>query len=128
MLAADTVVVVEGRVLGKPVDDAEARATLERLSGRAHEVTTAVALGRGSASLENQAVTTRVVFRALTQDEIARYVATGEGRDKAGSYGVQGVAAGFVERLEGSWSNVVGLPLARTLAMLRAHGAVGAWP
>ena len=55
-------------------------------------------------------------------------MATGEGRDKAGSYGVQGVAAGFVERLEGSWSNVVGLPLARTLAMLRAHGAVGAWP
>jgi septum formation protein len=101
---------------------------LARLSGRAHEVRTAIALGRAGRTCEVRDVVTQVVFRALGADEIARYVAIGEGRDKAGGYGIQGLAGGFVARIEGSYSNVVGLPVAETLDLLVAHGAVEAWP
>lgn len=128
VLASDTVVVVGDRILGKPVDDDEGVAMLRELAGRAHEVRTSVALGRGDAVLELVEVATRVVFRAIDDGEARRYVATGEGRDKAGGYAVQGRAGAFVTRLEGSYSNVVGLPLAETLAVLRAHRVVEVWP
>lgn len=128
VLASDTTVVADEVILGKPEDAAEGRAMLERLSDRTHEVRTAIALGRVGRTLEVRDVVTRVVFRALGADEIARYVAIGEGRDKAGGYGIQGLAGGFVARIEGSYSNVVGLPVAETLELLVAHGAVEAWP
>jgi len=128
VLASDTTVVVDDVILGKPEDAAEGRAMLERLSDRAHEVRTAIALGRAGRTLEVRDVVTQVVFRLLGADEIARYVAIGEGRDKAGGYGIQGLAGGFVARIEGSYSNVVGLPVAETLELLVAHGAVEAWP
>ena len=129
VLGADTTVVVDGDVLGKPASDAEGRAMILRLAARAHEVTTAVCLaGGGSEVLETIAVTTRVRFRAVDPDEADRYVATGEGRDKAGGYGVQGLAAGFVEAIEGSYANVVGLPVVETLALLQRHGVLRHWP
>jgi septum formation protein len=128
VLASDTTVVADDVILGKPEDAAEGRAMLERLSGRAHEVRTAIALGRAGRTLAVRDVVTQVVFRALGSDEIARYAALGEGRDKAGGYGIQGLAGGFVARIEGSYSNVVGLPVAETLELLVAHGAVEAWP
>ncbi len=130
VLGADTIVVVDGDILGKPTDDAQAREMIARLAGRAHEVTTAVALvaasggGRGA----QESTTTRVWFRALSPAEVARYVASGDGRDKAGAYAVQGLGSGLVTRVEGSYSNVVGLPAAETLALLRSVGAVGNWP
>ncbi|HEY8426998.1 MAG TPA: Maf family protein [Sandaracinaceae bacterium] len=128
VLGADTVVVVDGRVLGKPRDDDEARAMLRTLSDRWHEVITGVALARNGAVLEALSVTTRVHLVALSEERIARYVATGEGRDKAGGYAVQGIASGFCDRLDGSYGNVVGLPAAETLALLERHGVIGAWP
>lgn len=128
VLASDTVVVLEETILGKPVDAEEARATLTRLAGHAHDVRTAIAIGRAGAVLGVDEVITRVVFRPLSAGEIERYVATGEGDDKAGAYGIQGRAGAFVTRIEGSYSNVVGLPLAETLALLAAHGAVEVWP
>lgn len=128
VLASDTVVVLGGRILGKPVDDEEGVAMIRALAARTHEVRTAVALGRRGEALSLVEVLTSVVFRAIDEDEARRYVATGEGRDKAGGYAVQGRAGAFVTRLDGSYSNVVGLPLAETLEMLRAHGVVGAWP
>ena len=129
VLGADTVVVVDGEVLAKPADDDEARRLLGRLSGRWHEVLTGVALARaGEGALEDLVVTTRVRFVPMDEARIDRYVATGEGRDKAGSYAVQGIGAGLVDRLEGSYSNVVGLPAAETVALLERHGAVEGWP
>ncbi|MCZ7686529.1 MAG: Maf family protein [Sandaracinaceae bacterium] len=128
VLGADTVVVVEGRVLGKPADDDHARAMLRALSNRWHEVITGVALARGGAVLEDLAVTTRVHVAPLSAERIERYVATGEGRDKAGGYAVQGVASGFCDRLEGSYGNVVGLPAAETVALLERHGVIAGWP
>ncbi len=128
VLGADTVVVVEGRVLGKPADDDHARAMLRALSDRWHEVITGVALARGGAVLEDLAVTTRVHVAPLSAERIERYVATGEGRDKAGGYAVQGVASGFCDRLEGSYGNVVGLPAAETVALLERHGVIAGWP
>jgi septum formation protein len=121
VLAADTVVVVDGEVLGKPADPDDAARMLRRLSGRVHEVLTAVALipaGRGPVPVEVAVERTRVEFRQLVEAEIAGYVATGEPMDKAGAYAVQGRAAGFVRRLEGSYSNVVGLPLPLVHRML----------
>jgi len=130
VLGADTIVELDGDILGKPGDDpAQGRALLARLAGRAHEVTTAVVLGRaGHGVLEAVRVTTRVFFRALGPDIIARYVELGEGRDKAGGYAVQGLASGWIERLEGSYSGVVGLPAAETVALLERHGAIEGWP
>ena len=129
VLAADTIVVVDDRVLNKPRDDAHAREMVGLLAGRFHEVITAVVVRQVGTSLAKDiAVHTRVAFRALSADEIARYVATGEGRDKAGSYAIQGVGTGVVRAIEGSHSNVVGLPASETLALLSDVGALASWP
>jgi septum formation protein len=110
ILGADTVVVVGERLMGKPNDDQDAVSMLRELSGRVHEVHTAVVL-RGTVEYE-EIVTTSVRFNALTDEEIAWYVATGEAVGKAGAYAIQGRAARFIDRIDGSWSNVVGLPIA----------------
>lgn len=131
VLGADTVVVIDGDVLGKPVDDADAEVMLGRLSGRLHEVITAVALGRAgqdpTAALL-RTVTSRVRFRVLSRAEIQRYVASGEGRDKAGGYAAQGLGAGLVAEVDGSWTNVVGLPAAQTIELLSRASALIEWP
>lgn len=121
MLVADTSVIVDGEVLGKPGDDDEARAMVGRLQGREHEVATRFALGDAHA----ETVRTRVWFRPLADPQIRRYVATGEGRDKAGAYGIQGVGAMLVSRIEGSYTNVVGLPLAEVIVALEGLGWTG---
>jgi septum formation protein len=128
VLGADTIVEIDGDVLGKPESDAAGRAMLERLAGRWHAVTTAIALMRGSELLGSRVVGTRVNMRAASAGAIARYVATGEGRDKAGGYAIQGIAGGLVVAIEGSYSNVVGLPAAETIQLLEEHGAIGPWP
>jgi septum formation protein len=110
VLGADTVVVVGETVLGKPGSAAEAAGMLRHLSGRAHDVLTGIALVRGADELIDVA-TTEVVFHPLTDAEIAWYVASGEPRDKAGAYAIQGLASRFVARVEGSYANVVGLPV-----------------
>ena len=125
VLGADTIVVVDGDVLGKPRDDAEVLDHLERLSGRDHLVLTAVALASGAPDRPAVALRlsrNRVWFRRLSADEREAYRATGEPADKAGSYAVQGRAAAFVTRLEGSWSGVVGLPLHETAELLARAG------
>lgn len=120
VLAADTTVALDGEILGKPRDGADAARMLTRLSGRWHAVFTGVALdGVADASI---VVETRVLFRPLGADEIARYWASGEPADKAGAYAVQGLGGAFVLRLDGSYSNVVGLPLAETLTLLDRAG------
>lgn len=112
VVGADTTVVVDGRILGKPADDRDARRILKLLSGRSHQVVSAIALVRFQDSILRSAIsTTRVFFRKLTPDEIRRYVETGEPMNKAGAYGIQGVGAFLVSRIEGSFSNVVGFPL-----------------
>ena len=118
VLAADTAVVLDGVVLGKPADAGEAAAMLERLSGRSHRVLTAVAL-RYPGGLETRLSTSEVRFRVTTPEERRAYCATGEPFDKAGGYGIQGQAAVFVEELKGSYSGVVGLPLSETAALLK---------
>ena len=119
VLGADTTVVVDGDILGKPGDAAEAAAMLRRLQGRAHEVLTGVAfVAPAGARVELE--TTRVWFAPMTEAEIAAYVDTGEPLDKAGAYGIQGWAARYVTRVEGSYSNVVGLPVALVHALVRA--------
>lgn len=128
VLAADTTVWLEGQAepLGKPADRAEAGATLARLAGREHFVTTAVVVAEVAEATRWHAlaVTTTVWFRPLTAAEIALYLDAGEWRDKAGSYGIQGRAAGMVRRIEGSYTNVVGLPLAEVVELLQGLGAV----
>ncbi|NGP53314.1 Maf family protein [Thioalkalivibrio sp. XN8] len=121
VLAADTVVAADGAVLGKPADAAEAGAMLRRLAGRRHEVYTAVAARRDAAAAVRLS-RSEVDFRALAASEIDAYVATGEPLDKAGAYGIQGCAAIFVTRLCGSYSGVVGLPLAETAELLQEFG------
>ncbi|MCY1288753.1 Maf-like protein YhdE [compost metagenome] len=121
VLGADTAVVLDGCILGKPGDRAEALATLRALSGREHEVLTAVALAARQ-RVESRVVCSRVLFRALGEAEIAAYWDTGEPRDKAGSYGIQGLAAVFVSALHGSYSAVVGLPLCETAQLLAGFG------
>ncbi len=120
VLAADTAVVLEGQVLGKPADAAEAEAMLTALSGRAHRVLTAVAL-ETSAGADTLLCESEVRFRPTTPAERRAYCATGEPLDKAGGYGIQGGAAVFVEHLRGSYSNVVGLPLYETAVLLARH-------
>lgn len=120
VLGADTAVVIDDRIIGKPADYTEAAAILGALSGRWHEVYTGVALVHRAASII--AVRTRVKFRVLEQAEIAAYWDTGEPCDKAGAYAIQGIAGAFVERIDGSYSNVVGLPLMETLTMLARIG------
>ncbi|CAN5476201.1 nucleoside triphosphate pyrophosphatase [soil metagenome] len=121
ILCADTTVVVDGRILAKPGDDAEGTEMLRALSGRTHEVGTAFVLAAADGTpLHEETVLTRVTFRAVTAREITAYVESGEGRDKAGGYAIQGGAAPFVARIDGSPSNVVGLPLCElTLALTR---------
>ena len=122
VLAADTTVDLDGRILAKPVDAEDAVVMLTGLAGRAHLAHTAVAVVDCDGSCRVEVVTTTVRFRDLEADEIAWYVATGEPLDKAGAYAIQGGAAAFVTRIEGSVSNVVGLPLAETVLALRAAG------
>jgi septum formation protein len=123
VLAADTAVVVDAEVLGKPRDREHALAMLARLSGRAHEVLTAVALVHRRESLRVN--TTRVVFRTIAPPEATAYWATGEPADKAGSYAVQGLGAVFVTHLEGSYSGVMGLPLFEVAQLLHECGIAG---
>ena len=121
VLAADTTVDVDGEVLGKPLDDTGARRMLRLLSGRTHQVHTAVVVWRIS-GLEIATVATDVTFVDLDDETIDWYLATGEHRDKAGAYGMQGAAGALVERVDGSPTNVIGLPLAETVALLRRAG------
>lgn len=121
VLAADTVVVAGGQILGKPADDADARRMLETLSGAVHDVHTAVVLVTKTTE-RSELVTTRVRVLPLSDGEITWYIATGETRGKAGAYAIQGHAARFIDHIEGSWSNVVGLPLATVYRMLKECG------
>lgn len=122
-LAADTVVDLDGRALGKPATAAEAARLLEALSGRDHHVHTAFALALPQRTdWIEECSTTRVQFYALTAEEIAEYVASGEPLDKAGAYGIQGRAAAFVEAIEGDFYTVMGLPLARFIRALKRSG------
>ena len=121
VLAADTTVTVDGRVMGKPRGREDAVSMLQALSGVVHEVHTAVVMQRGGRRLE-EVVTTQVRFRRLTDEEIAWYVASGEPAGKAGGYGIQGRAARFIDRIEGSWSNVVGLPISTVYRLITLIG------
>jgi septum formation protein len=121
VIGADTAVVADGDILGKPSDSRAAEAMLRRLSGRSHEVLTAVAAVLDG-ERECQLSASRVTFRTLADQEIRRYVATGEPADKAGAYAIQGMAAVFVARLEGSYSGVMGLPLYETAMLLTRMG------
>jgi septum formation protein len=121
VLAADTTLDVDGEIIGKPRDNPEAMAILEKLSGRTHRVLTALAIAC-DARIETRLSVSEVRFRQLTQHEIQRYVASGEPRDKAGAYGIQGRAAIFVEEIHGSHSGIVGLPLCETALLLREFG------
>ncbi len=125
VLGADTAVVLDGRILGKPADREEALATLGALSAREHQVLTAVALA-SSERVVTRLVVSQVRFRTLAPAEIEAYWATGEPRDKAGSYGIQGLAGVFVSHLQGSYSAVVGLPLCETAELL-AEFAIPCW-
>lgn len=121
VLGADTVVVLEHRVLGKPATPADAAQMLAELAGRDHRVVTAVALARDGTA-EERYDATRVWFRPLTPELIAAYVATGEPMDKAGAYGVQGYGAVLVQRIEGDFFSVMGLPLRLVVELLEAAG------
>lgn len=121
VLAADTTVDVDGAILAKPVDDDDARRMLRSMSGRTHLVHTAVVC-RHAGGVAAATVTTGVTFASLSDLDIDWYLATGEHCDKAGAYGMQGAAGAFVERLDGSPTNVIGLPLAQTIALLRRCG------
>ena len=118
VLGADTTVVVEGEILGKPRDDQDGASMLRKLSGRAHEVLTGISL-RTTEGEWGRVEKTRVYMTDLTDADVAWYVASGEGRDKAGGYAVQGLASRFIPRLDGSYANVVGLPIAAVTAVLR---------
>jgi septum formation protein len=119
ILGADTAVVVDGEILGKPRDDEDAARMMRRLSGRWHEVVTGISLRSGACEV-GRVETTRVEFSELSEAEIAAYVASGEGRDKAGAYAIQGLASRFVRRIEGSYTNVVGLPVTAVAELLSA--------
>lgn len=128
VLAADTVVVVEGRIMGKPRSREEARQMLSALSGRSHHVVTSYWAQRGDGTCQNGTVKTRVRFRVLRPQEVESYLDTAEWRDKAGSYGIQGHAAFMVEELQGSYTNVVGLPLSQVTEALWDLGALSTLP
>ena len=123
VLAADTVVVAAARLLGKPADESDAREMLRVLSGRVHQVHTGVVLLEGDREMA-EVTTTRVCFVPLTEAEIAWYIQSGEPDGKAGAYAIQGRASRFVEWIEGSWSNVVGLPVATVYRLLKQAGVV----
>lgn len=122
VLAADTVIVRNDEVLGKPADAEEATQALRRLSGREHRVLTAVVVLAPDGARFSDVVETRVTFKELDRATIEAYVATGEPLDKAGSYAIQGKGAELVEAVEGSWTNVVGLPVTLTLELLAEAG------
>ena len=124
ILGADTTVVVDGEILGKPRDDEDARHMLRRLSGNTHQVMTGVSLRQGAFEV-GRVETSLVVFRALTDEDISWYVASGEGRDKAGGYAIQGLASRFIPSISGSYSNVVGLPVAAVDELMRSLLASG---
>lgn len=126
VLAADTVVTLGGEIFGKPENQADFRRMMGRLSGATHEVITAVAVRSSSATLEAQ-VSTRVTMRALTAAELDWYWASGEPTDKAGGYALQGIAGAFVTRVDGSHSNVIGLPLVETISLLEQAGVRPPW-
>lgn len=117
VLGSDTIVVLGNDILGKPKDEADAKAILTRLAGKAHQVMTAVAVTDGKQTL-TKLVTTGVQFCPMSQSDILAYITTGEPMDKAGAYGIQGLGGSFVEAIEGSYSAVVGLPLVETRALL----------
>ncbi|SDZ41451.1 nucleoside triphosphate pyrophosphatase [Pseudomonas sp. NFIX28] len=125
VLGADTAVVLDGRILGKPLDQADAQSMLMALSGREHEVLTAIAVLDGQ-RCESRLVRSLVRFRPISADEAARYWASGEPQDKAGGYGIQGLAAVFVAGLNGSYSAVVGLPVCETAELL-GHFGIPCW-
>lgn len=121
VLAADTTVSAGRRILGKPESDEEAVAMLKFLSGRRHQVHTAFAIQQG-ARVVSKRVTSRVQFRPLSEVEIYRYVASGQASDKCGAYGIHTSAASFVKQINGSYTNIVGLPMAEAIALLRSFG------
>jgi len=121
VLAADTTVEIDGKVIGKPEHETDAVAILQRLSGRTHRVLTAVVISDGGRA-EHLLNISEVCFRPLEQEEIRRYVASGEPLDKAGAYGIQGRAAIFVEAIKGSYTGIMGLPLYETALLLRRFG------
>ncbi|MGH9238375.1 MAG: Maf family protein [Vicinamibacterales bacterium] len=118
VLAADTAVVVDGQILGKPMDEADAKRMLRMIGGRTHEVLTAVSIFHPGEIVDTRMDTTTVEFAELSDADIEWYVSSGEPMDKAGAYAVQGLASRFVTRVEGSYSNVVGLPIALVYQML----------
>ncbi|WP_183814627.1 Maf family protein [Tunturibacter empetritectus] len=117
VLGADTCVVVEGQILGKPTDSADARRMLELLSGRTHAVLTGIAAITAKKTVRDLDIT-QVTFNVITDSEIGRYISSGEPLDKAGAYAIQGYAARWIPRIEGCYFNVVGLPIARTITLL----------
>ena len=121
VLGADTAVVIDGRALGKPADEADCLAMLDALSGRGHKVFTGVAL-RGPNGISTALSETDVYFREISRDEALAYWQSGEPHDKAGAYAIQGLGGVFVERIEGSYSGVVGLPVFETVALLTKAG------
>ncbi|MEO8418584.1 MAG: Maf family protein [Methylophilaceae bacterium] len=121
ILAADTTVCVDGMILGKPESDEEARTMLASMSGRWHEVHTGLALASAH-GIETALSTTRVELAVLSAADIAAYIATGEPHDKAGAYGIQGLAGTFIRRIEGSYSGVMGLPIFETATLLKKAG------
>lgn len=121
VIGSDTVVVLDGEILGKPDSEEQAVTMLTALSGRSHEVCTGITVCQGD-RVDSQAEVTKVTFRSLTQEEIRQYVATGEPMDKAGSYGIQSYGALLVEGIQGDYSSVVGLPVCRLGRMLLNFG------
>lgn len=123
VLSADTTLELDGEIIGKPADDADAQRILSRLSGRRHRVLTAIAV-TDHVRLVHRLSISEVSFRAIDADEIRRYVMSGEANDKAGAYGIQGRAAAFIEEIHGSHSGIVGLPLCDTALLLKQFGIV----
>ncbi len=129
VLCADTIVHIGGELLGKPRDDDDGRRMMRSLSGRTHHVTTGFVIhGSDAFDAPAYAETTAVTFRAISEDEVRRYVDSGEGRDKAGGYAIQGLAAAFAERLDGSYTNVVGIALHRVVEVLLRLDAIEGFP
>lgn len=123
IVGADTAVVLGGAILGKPRDNADAKAMLRQLSGRRHEVMTGVSVRRGEIE-RGRVEVTGVYFATLSDTDVSSYVASGEGADKAGGYAIQGLAARFISGIEGSYSNVVGLPVACVVELLKELGCI----
>jgi septum formation protein len=129
VLSADTIVLLDDVVYGKPADDDDALRMLRKLSGRTHHVLTGLALCDAAGSFSEVAVhTTAVTFRELPEATLHGYVASGEARDKAGAYAIQGLGTGLVRAISGSYTNVVGMPAVETLELLARAGVLASWP